>query len=49
MEAIRRHKYGKDAAIIGEVIEGKHVIMETKVGGKRIIDTPVGDPIPRIC
>jgi len=49
LEAIRRHKYGKDAAIIGEVIEGKHVIMETKVGGKRIIDTPVGDPIPRIC
>jgi len=49
LEVIRRHKYGKDAAIIGEVIEGKHVIMETKVGGKRVIDAPVGDPIPRIC
>lgn len=49
LKRIRRHKYGKNAEIIGEVIEGKYVIMETSVGGKRIIDSPVGDPIPRIC
>lgn len=42
---------GKDASIIGEVIEeypGK-VILETEVGGKRIMQPPVGDPIPRVC
>jgi hydrogenase expression/formation protein HypE len=49
LKAIRRHKYGKKAEIIGEVVEGKNVIMETNVGGKRIIDAPIGDPIPRIC
>jgi len=49
LEAIKKHKYGREAAIIGEVTEGKHVVMETKVGGKRIIDAPIGDPIPRIC
>lgn len=49
LKAIRRHKYGRKAEIIGEVIEGKNVIMETNVGGKRIIDVPIGDPIPRIC
>ncbi len=49
LKAIRRHKYGKKAEIIGEVTEGKNVIMETNVGGKRIIDAPIGDPIPRIC
>ena len=49
LKAIRKHKYGKKAEIIGEVVEGNKVVMETKVGGKRIIDVPIGDPIPRIC
>ena len=26
-----------------------HVVMETEIGGKRIISKPIGDPIPRIC
>ncbi len=49
LKAIRKHKYGKKAAIIGEVVEGNSVILETSVGGKRILDMPIGDPIPRIC
>ncbi|KAA0013919.1 MAG: hydrogenase expression/formation protein HypE [Thermoplasmata archaeon] len=49
LEAIRKHKYGKEAEIIGEVVEGKHVILKTKVGGKRIVETPTGELIPRIC
>lgn len=41
---------GKEARIIGEVTEklGK-VILETVVGGKRILTPPIGDPVPRIC
>jgi len=49
LKAMRRHPYGREAAIIGKVTEGNHVIMETSVGGKRVVDMPVGDPIPRIC
>jgi len=49
LKAMRNHPLGKDAEIIGEVTEGKHVILETSVGGKRILETPIGDPIPRIC
>ncbi|WP_209690173.1 hydrogenase expression/formation protein HypE [Methanomicrobium sp. W14] len=49
LAAIKRHKYGKDAAIIGRVTEGKSVIMETSIGGERFIETPVGDPVPRVC
>ncbi|HOT04348.1 MAG TPA: hydrogenase expression/formation protein HypE [Methanolinea sp.] len=49
LEAMRSHHYGKDAAIIGEVVAGSHVIMETSVGGERFIEPPIGDPVPRVC
>jgi hydrogenase expression/formation protein HypE len=39
-----------DAAIIGKVAkEYNHVVLETSIGGKRIILPPIGDPVPRIC
>ncbi|MGC9516332.1 MAG: hydrogenase expression/formation protein HypE [Methanomicrobiales archaeon] len=49
LEAVRKTKYGKDAQIIGEVIDDKHVIMETSLGGKRILEAPIADPVPRVC
>jgi hydrogenase expression/formation protein HypE len=50
LKALRKTKEGKEAAIIGEASkEIKGVVMRTLVGGKRIIDKPSGDPIPRIC
>jgi hydrogenase expression/formation protein HypE len=49
LAAIRSHKYGKDAAIIGVVKEGSHVIMETGIWGERFIEPPIGDPVPRVC
>ncbi len=49
LKEMRRHPLGKNAEIIGEVVEGKDVMLETVVGGKRILETPLGDPIPRIC
>ncbi|NJE08526.1 hydrogenase expression/formation protein HypE [Thermococcus sp. M39] len=51
LEAMRKTKRGKDAAIIGEVIaeyKGK-VILETGIGGKRFMEPPIGDPVPRVC
>ncbi|UCD43968.1 MAG: hydrogenase expression/formation protein HypE [Candidatus Bathyarchaeota archaeon] len=50
LEAIRKNEYGGDAAIVGEVQEGGgRAILETFVGGKRVIREPVGSPMPRIC
>ena len=51
LKAMRRTERGKDAAISGEVIgeyKGK-VILETGIGGKRFMEPPEGDPVPRIC
>jgi hydrogenase expression/formation protein HypE len=49
LAALRSHKYGKDAAVVGAVVNGAHVIMETKIGGERFIEPPMGDPVPRVC
>jgi hydrogenase expression/formation protein HypE len=49
LSALRSHPYGKDAALVGEVVQGSHVIMETRIGGERFIEPPVGDPVPRVC
>ena len=49
LAALHSHKYGKDAAIIGRVVPGSHVIMETSIGGERFIEPPMGDPVPRVC
>jgi hydrogenase expression/formation protein HypE len=48
---MRRHRYGKNAAIIGEVRSDHtgRVVMKTTLGASRIVDMLVGDPLPRIC
>jgi hydrogenase expression/formation protein HypE len=49
LNALHSHKYGKDAAVVGKVTKGAHVIMETEIGGERFIEPPMGDPVPRVC
>jgi hydrogenase expression/formation protein HypE len=49
LNAIKKTKYGTNAAIIGEVRTGKKVLMTTRIGGTRYIDAPLGDPVPRVC
>ncbi|OQW75505.1 MAG: hydrogenase expression/formation protein HypE [Proteobacteria bacterium ST_bin11] len=51
LAAMRQHPLGRDAAIIGEVIADPHgfVQMTTAFGGRRIVDWPVGEQLPRIC
>lgn len=50
LKAIKRHPLGRDAEIIGEVKDNFNgVILETLVGGHRIVSKPIGDPVPRIC
>jgi len=50
LKSIRSSKYGEDAAIVGDVMEGMgRVVLETFIGGRRIVREPVGSPMPRIC
>jgi hydrogenase expression/formation protein HypE len=51
LQAMRKNRYGKGAAIIGEV-GAEHpgrVVMKTVLGASRIVDMLVGDLLPRIC
>ena len=51
LEGMRNHPVGKDSAIIGIVKESPAgtVMLSTTFGGMRIVDTLVGDQLPRIC
>lgn len=49
LAALRSNPYGREASIVGEVVEGSYVIMQTAIGGERFIETPIGDPVPRVC
>jgi hydrogenase expression/formation protein HypE len=51
LTALRRHPLGADAALVGEVREQPEglVLLDTTLGGSRIVDMLVGDPLPRIC
>ncbi len=49
LAALRSHPYGRDAAIVGTVVEGSNVVMKTAIGGERFIEPPIGDPVPRVC
>jgi hydrogenase expression/formation protein HypE len=51
LAAMRQNKYGRDAAIIGEVTGEKagRVTMKTVLGSSRIVDMLTGDLLPRIC
>ena len=51
LAALRAHALGADAVEIG-VIEDEPeamVVLDTALGGSRIVDLLVGDPLPRIC
>ena len=51
LAAMAAHPFGAGAARIGEIRPdpGGIVVLATPFGGTRIVDTLVGDPLPRIC
>ncbi|HEY2143423.1 MAG TPA: hydrogenase expression/formation protein HypE [Candidatus Udaeobacter sp.] len=51
LSIMKSHPLGKDAAIIGEVIDDHpgFVMMKTRVGGTRVVDMLSGEQLPRIC
>jgi hydrogenase expression/formation protein HypE len=47
---MKKSPYGEDAAIVGEVEEGKgKVYVKTGFGATRVMDMLVGEQLPRIC
>jgi hydrogenase expression/formation protein HypE len=51
LAALREDPLGRNAALVGEVQPEPHglVVLRTALGGRRIVDMLVGDPLPRIC
>ncbi len=51
LAAMRSHPVGREAAIIGTVQAepAGMVFLRTDIGGMRVLDMLVGDPLPRIC
>ncbi len=51
IDAIKKDKYGQEAAVIGEVTEDHRarVTMKTAIGATRIVDMLTGELLPRIC
>ena len=51
LAAMSKHPLGEQARIIGEVWAEPQglVFLQTEIGGNRVVDMLVGDPLPRIC
>ncbi len=51
LSAMRAHPYGREAAAIGEVVQGPEglVTLVTRFGGERVLDLLEGEMLPRIC
>jgi hydrogenase expression/formation protein HypE len=51
LAAMREHPLGRDAVRIGRVTEegAGLVSLRTPLGGRRILDLPYAEPLPRIC
>jgi hydrogenase expression/formation protein HypE len=51
LDALLTHPLGQEAARIG-VVTQEHaglVLAQTPIGGKRVVDMPLGELLPRIC
>ena len=50
-QALRRHPLGRHAAIIGRVTPDQPPLVEldTRAGGRRLVQRPYGEDLPRIC
>ena len=51
LQVLRSHSLGRDAAVIGEVVNDHPglIMMKTRVGGTRVVDMLSGEQLPRIC
>jgi hypothetical protein len=51
LKKINSNEFGEKAEIIGEIV-AKHAgmfVAKTGIGGTRVVDLQLGEPLPRIC
>ena len=49
LAAMRSAEHGKDAVMIGRVLEGEGAFIKTRLGATRRFDVLYGEGLPRIC
>ena len=51
LAAMRGNQHGRHAACIGKVVERQPALVEllTRAGGRRVVQRPYGEELPRIC
>lgn len=50
LAALAKHTQTRNAQVVGKANKGKaRVIMKTTIGGRKILQVPYGEPIPRVC
>jgi len=49
IDIIKQNENGKKANVVGRVVEKKKVVLNTSIGGKRYVEMPMGEILPRIC
>jgi hydrogenase expression/formation protein HypE len=51
LQLLRQQALGREAAIIGQVepVASGRCVLHTRIGGRRIVQKPYGEQLPRIC
>ena len=51
LEQLQADENGLQAAMIGEIVDvhPKQVVLHSSIGGKRVVNMPLGEQLPRIC
>ncbi len=50
IDALRQYPSTKNATVVGKATSGPpRVVMKTEIGGRKVIQVPYGEPVPRVC
>ncbi len=50
LEALAEHSTTRNACVVGTIRQGPpRVTMKTAIGGRKLIQVPYGEPVPRVC
>ncbi len=49
LKMLKNLSISRNANIVGEVVNEQIIVLETEIGGKRRVEMPVGELLPRIC
>jgi hydrogenase expression/formation protein HypE len=50
LSALHKHITTRDAQVVGTVRKGTpRVLLKTTIGGRKVIQIPYGEPVPRVC